>query len=337
MHWSLSFEAERNHKLMFVTGPVFYVPLSEEQLRTSLRALPFCKENLDLGNTLCEHLSDFPVMSYAIFLRYVVMIHNTLTGQQLGLDAPMSGEISGIQMQEQGRRHVDRNKVYQAERALLEMVRRGDIGYQVAFQNSLTLSSGVPLQGVDPLRKAKTNVTVFATLICRAAMEGGLSPEIAYSLSDSYIQAAEDCHDSGELSSLNYTMYHDFVYRVHHLHSNPAYSPAIQKCCDYIDMSLDRKIRTKELASLAGYTEYYLTDKFKKETGITVSTYIRNAKVERAKVLLKTSDLTIQEIADRLAFGTVGYFIKCFRDVSGITPAQYRKQLSGIQKEEKKY
>ena len=92
-------------------------------------------------------------------------------------------------------------------------------------------------------------------------------------------------------------------------------------------MSLDRKIRTADLAALVGYTEYYLTEKFKKETGQSVSSYIRFVKVERAKILLETTDLSIKEIADQLAFNTVNYFIQSFREVTGYTPAQYRKRF----------
>ena len=124
-------------------------------------------------------------------------------------------------------------------------------------------------------------------------------------------------------------MYHDFIYRVHHLRSNPNYSHAIQKCCDYIELSLDRKIRTADLAALVGYTEYYLTEKFKKETGQSVSSYIRYAKVERAKVILISTEQSIREIAEALAFNTVNYFIQCFRDTTGYTPAQYRKRFRG--------
>jgi phosphomannomutase len=48
----------------------------------------------------------------------------------------------------------------------------------------------------------KTSIVVFTTLVSRAAMEGGLSPEVAYALGDSYLQSAEDCRDSGELAAL---------------------------------------------------------------------------------------------------------------------------------------
>jgi AraC-like DNA-binding protein len=122
-------------------------------------------------------------------------------------------------------------------------------------------------------------------------------------------------------------MYHDFIYRVHHVRENPDYSNEIRKCCDYIRLSVERKIRTADLASLAGYTEYYLSEKFKKETGVSLNTYIRNVKTERAKVLLETTDLSIREIAYRLAFNTPNYFIQSFRETVGMTPAQYRRTI----------
>ncbi len=121
--------------------------------------------------------------------------------------------------------------------------------------------------------------------------------------------------------------YHDFIYRVHYLHANPNYSHAIQKCCDYIELSLDRKIKTADLAALVGYTEYYLTEKFKKETGQSVSQYTKHMRIERAKILLQSTASSVQQISDQLAFNTPNYFIQCFRDVTGSTPAQYRKKV----------
>lgn len=327
MQWALSYESERNRRLFFVIGPVFYAPPLERQLRPALRPYIVSREDADWSVSLLENLDAMPVMSYAIFSRYVMMVHNTLTGQQLGLDALYSGSYQSGQMQPDPAGARDRSKIYLAERAMLQMVRNGDINYHNILQASSRMSPGVPIQGQDPLRQTKTSIVVFTTLVCRAAMEGGLSPEIAYSLGDSYIQSVEDCRDSGELNALAHAMYHDFVYRVHHLHVNPNYSHAIQKCCDYIELSLDRKIRTADLAALVGYTEYYLTEKFKKETGQSVSSYIRYAKVERAKVLLESTDLSVREISERLAFNTCNYFIQSFRDTTGYSPAQYRRRF----------
>ncbi len=322
MQWGVTLEEERKTSLIFVIGPVFYAPPDLKKLHT----LPYAAdaswipEVAWLGNGL-------PVMSHAVFSRYLLMVHNILTGQQLGMEAlePRISAPDGVHDSPAGTRN--RMQIYQAEQALLQMVRDGEINYHKVLQTSISLSPGVPVQGRDPLRQMKTSLTVFITLVSRAAMEGGLSPEIAYSLGDSYIQTVENCRDSGELAAIGPAMYHDFIYRVHHVRSNPNYSHAIQKCCDYIELSLDRRIRTSDLAALVGYTEYYLTEKFRRETGKAISTYIRDARIARAKVILESTQLSVAEVADRLAFNTPNYFIQCFRSVTGCTPAQYRKRF----------
>lgn len=323
LQWAAILDQGRSRDTTIIIGPVFYSAPVESLLRSSLQPYAgpaFISEALRLFPKL-------PVMSFAIFTRYVMMVHNTVNEQQLGLCDLDFGQPADSGIRSSPAEERDRGKVYLAERAMLQMVRNGDINYQRIFQNVVSGSPGVPVHGRDPLRQEKTSIIVFTSLVCRAAMEGGLSPEVAYSLGDSYIQSAEDCRDSGELSALAHAMYHDFIYRVHHLRSNPNYSYAIQKCCDYIELSLDRKIRTSDLAALVGYTEYYLTEKFKRETGLSVSNYIRFAKVERAKVMLETTDLTVQKIAESLAFNTPNYFIQIFKDTTGYTPIEYRKRF----------
>ena len=90
-------------------------------------------------------------------------------------------------------------------------------------------------------------------------------------------------------------------------------------------MHLDQKIRAADLAALVGYTEYYLTHKFKEETGLSVTDYAKFAKIERAKVLLKSTDLSVQDIAASLFFSTRNYFSRIFQEVTGQTPMEYRE------------
>ena len=213
-----------------------------ERLRRALQPYVDSRAGADWAAALTATLPRLPVMTYAIFSRYVLMIHNTLTDQQLGLDAlegdlPQNGPSAALPA---GVR--DRSKIYAAEQAMLEMVRTGNINYHAVLQRSVQLSPGVPVQGQDPLRQMKTSIIVFTTLVCRAAMEGGLSPEVAYPLGDSYIQSAENSRDSGELNALASAMYHDFIYRVHHVRTNPTCSHAVQKVCDYIAFLHDGKL-----------------------------------------------------------------------------------------------
>jgi len=188
------------------------------------------------------------------------------------------------------------------------------------------LSNGVPLQNGAPLRQAKTSVTVFCSIVCRAAIEGGLSPEEAYSLGDAYIQSTENAKTLDELTAISGMMFDDFVHRVHRCRTNPKLSPTVQKCCDYIEMNLTEKIRAADLAALVGYSEYYITRKFKEETGFFIYDYIKFVKIERAKLLLENSDLSILEISEQLGFATRSYFSHAFRTVAGMTPTEFREK-----------
>lgn len=167
---------------------------------------------------------------------------------------------------------------------------------------------------------------VFASLCTRAAIEGGLSPESAYSLGDSYIQSMTDSRTVSEPTVLMHEMYDDFIHRVHQCRTNPALSKQVQACCDFIEFHLEEPLPLSLLAGQAGYTEQYLSRKFKKETGVNISDYIRFARVERAKLLLTTSDLTIAQIAQQLQCCSGSYFSEAFRTVTGLTPQQWRTQ-----------
>ncbi len=327
IQWAVTLEKERKNNVVFVLGPVVNMPVDEKSVRSALIGSYPSMKDTSWIEPLCALIPALPVMSYAVFGRYVMLVHNVLTGDQRGMEA--LNRNAKIQEKDQQYDINQRNRigVYQSEQALLDVVRSGNINYHHVLNRSSSLSPGVPVQGRDPLRQMKTSIVVFTTLVTRAAMEGGLSPEIAYPLGDSYIQTAEDCRDSGELNSLAHAMYHDFIYRVHQLRANPHCSHAIQKCCDYIELSLDRKIHAKDLAALVGYTEYYLTEKFKNETGLSVSDYVRSARINRAKMLLQSTDLSVSEIAERLAFNSANYLIRVFKELEGCTPAVFREKL----------
>ena len=225
------------------------------------------KKRFSWSKQLCDRINEIPLISYAVFTRYVILVHNALTGEQIGFgDIDRPSDTSGTKAAFSSAGSRNRLAVYQAEQALLQAVRDGNIAYHDALQQSASLSPACRPPVFELLRQVKTSLIVFTTLVTRAAMEGGLSPEIAYPLGDYYIQMTENSHDTGELSVLGNTMLHDFIYRVHHLKGNPNYSHAVQKCCDYIELSLNRKITAAGVAALVGYSEYYLTEKFMVET-----------------------------------------------------------------------
>lgn len=96
---------------------------------------------------------------------------------------------------------------------------------------------------------------------------------------------------------------------------------------EYIHSHIAKDIDVDELASEACITKPYLIRIFKKELGTSPLQYINNKKVERAQLLLYTTDMPVKEIAYTLGFSDHSYFIRMFRKMSGITPQDYRERM----------
>lgn len=68
----------------------------------------------------------------------------------------------------------------------------------------------------------------------------------------------------------------------------------------------------------------YLSNIFKKEMNIGLSSYLVTARIELAKAILKETDTAIQDIPGRIGFRSVSYFCSVFKKYAGTTPSQYR-------------
>ena len=324
--WGAAFEKEEGAlKRIWAIGPVFYQDVSLRGIEQGLQYYNRLETSVAWTMQLYEALKTVPVLQCTVLHRYALMMHYCLTGNHLTISDINSEDLTQVRNAAQRPAH-DRHKVWMAEQGLLQMVRTGDLNYKQALSASMGISTGVPVRSDDALRQGKTSIIVFTSLVCRAAIEGGLSPEEAYALGDSYIQSAENAKTLDDLEPLGLMMYDDFVRRVHKCRTNPYLSQQVQKCVDYIEMNLDKKIRAADIAALVGYTEYYLTHKFKEETGLSVTDYIKFVKIERAKVLLKSTDQTVQDIATALSFSTRNYFSRIFQEVTGQTPMEYREK-----------
>jgi AraC-like DNA-binding protein len=84
---------------------------------------------------------------------------------------------------------------------------------------------------------------------------------------------------------------------------------------------------TNSLATFAaeyGYSTTYLGKLFHQIAGITFSQYLLNARINQAKILLRTSDLSIAEIAETLGYYDSCHFIRQFKSAVGCSPKTYR-------------
>ena len=280
-----------------------------------------------LRQSAAKLVRKLPILSWARVQEYALMLHYLITGEKIRQSAlrffsrgglsPVNGKEIPV---------TDTHGTYLAEQEMLRMVREGDLELVRHIDRmAVTGTMGQLAQTGDALRQMKNAVQVSVTLFSRAAIEGGLSPETAYTLCDRYFQNVEAAKSLSELTGVATTMHRDFVERVHAVRTQKL-SREIEAACSYIERHLEEELSIASLASYAGYMEYYFSKKFKRELGLTPAEYIRKKRLEKAALLLRSSDLDAQQIATRLQFCSQSYFTDCFRKEYGISPTKYRKE-----------
>ena len=103
------------------------------------------------------------------------------------------------------------------------------------------------------------------------------------------------------------------------------YSSMVSEIILYISENMQRDIPLDELSERYGFSSRYLNRIFKGVTGYPILQYLQQLKVEKAKKLLKSSSLSILDIALDLNFGSSQYLSFIFKKITGYTPVEYRK------------
>lgn len=103
---------------------------------------------------------------------------------------------------------------------------------------------------------------------------------------------------------------------------NKALEPALK----YIEGNYGEQVLLEDVANVSNLSPYYFSKLFKKEMGINFTTYVTKYKIEKAKLMLRNTDMPIVNIASELGYYECGYFTKVFKKIEGITPTEYRSK-----------
>lgn len=101
----------------------------------------------------------------------------------------------------------------------------------------------------------------------------------------------------------------------------------MKRVLEYVHSHISDSINIEQLADVACITKPYFIRLFKHEFGFPPVQYINRKKVERAQLLLFTTDKAVKEVAFILGFSDQNYFIRLFHKLTGITPQEYRRKL----------
>ncbi len=100
----------------------------------------------------------------------------------------------------------------------------------------------------------------------------------------------------------------------------------VKKMTDFIQKQYDQNLRLESLAEIFNYNSAYLGKLFRNHTGLYFNTFLDQVRIEKGKELL-IKGYKVYETAELIGYANVDYFHKKFRQYTGISPSQYRKQM----------
>ncbi|MDO4283953.1 MAG: AraC family transcriptional regulator [Eubacteriales bacterium] len=219
---------------------------------------------------------------------------------------------------------------YETEREYFRVIEEGDL--ETALGESGMQEGDVGRMALTgDFKQSEYMVVTAVTLMTRAAIAGGLSPQEAYDVSDLYLQRASIAQTVPELMVMIGEAYRQFTRLVHEEKQRQRQGALGEECRDYIAKHLYRPFTIEQMAREMAVSRSYLSRRFRKETGVTLQQYIRGERLRAAANLLKYSEEPIGNIAAYMQFPSAGLFGRYFRETYHMTPGAYRARYKVVE------
>ncbi len=216
-------------------------------------------------------------------------------------------------------------KRYAVENQLLQAVSQG-LHHKVELLINHLSTQQMEQRSTNPLRNFQNYCIVMNTLLRKAAENGLVHPFYIDHISSDFARKIEAVTTLESGQKLQRDMLHKYCLLVKN-HSMKGYSLLIQKVITQIDSDLTADLSLNALSKYLNVNASYLSNLFKKETGNTLTEYVNRKRMEYGILLLNSTTLQIQTIAQYCGIPDVNYFTKLFKKYYNKTPKEYRQSI----------
>ena len=264
-------------------------------------------------NTFCERIWDSPAFSVEDITQEYPSIDEPVSKSMQSTDRDTLVNIKSLE-----RRYAFENEMI---RAVSLGLPNTEVRFSSAFSNEM-FEKRIP----DPIKNGKNYCIIMNTLLRKAAEKGGVHPLYLDQISGEFAGKIENLNSQSEITILMSEMFNRYCNLVRK-RSVKKFIPVVQKTILIIDTDLSTDLSPNNLASILKVSLGYLSNVFKKETGKTLSEYIREKRINYAKHLINTTNLQIQTIALHSGIMDLQYFSKLFKKQTGKTPSEYKRLI----------
>lgn len=281
-------------------------------------------------NSLLQSLSGMRNYDFSQILAAQHQPYNPMDGSILGENFHWDDEILG-RLNLAAISTVHHHNQLRNEVLVQEAVREGDVE-KLRWAYKVPPKGKAGILGFTPLRSWKNHAHISNILASRAAIDAGISPEEAYTLSDKLFLVVEELKDPLLAKHMRYIIYLAFTEQVR-LHNERLHQGSVriepmvvQKARFLIQQQLFTALSLGGLATQLGCTPEHLARSFKLYHGQSVMHYVQQERIAKSKELLLESNTKICDIAATLHFASSAHFCKVFKEQEHLSPAKWRAQ-----------
>lgn len=335
-----TFGVVRKDDYRYIIGPSLEIQEDEKSLKIMAFDLGIEKnQTMDFINAV-KSITRMPLPS---LLEVLLAVNFFLNGEmkelhELTLSDSIQEELKHILEKETKGKEIDRvsqsqyeesppnqeeHNTYAQEQEIMMLIRKGETEKLKDWISSAPAIRGGTI-AVDGLRQVKNMFVVSVTLASRAAIQGGVDPVTALSVSDGFIKRCELLYSVEKITNLQYLMVLEYAGMVRRVRQKDYTSPLVMKVANYVVAHITEPLTTEQIADALYLSRPYLSSRFHKEAGRTLYSFIMDEKIEEAKRLILYSGRSISSISQYLGFSSLVHFSSLFKKNTGYSPTEFR-------------
>ncbi|WP_159561016.1 YSIRK-targeted surface antigen transcriptional regulator [Streptococcus halichoeri] len=300
----------------FIFGP-FTTPCPLDDLRPLARVYYLTQERLILPDSLClTYVQDLSHLLHLIHYFFTGHAYG-LAGKQAVLETDMVSEMRKELSERLFSPYHEEEEQFDYECQLLECVKKGDPKEVQAF-----LRQALPWpQQVKNARAEKNYSILIFEKLSQLAISMGVASHYAHHIRDYYIKKCEQCATVQDVLALRESAILLFTQKIGRMNTH---SYTMARILAYIHKNLSQKLLIETIAKQFNFSEPSIRKLFRKEMSCSIQQYIRQKKIEEAKIMLKNG-ATVTEVSNNLGYADAAHFSRTFKEVVGLSPKQFQQ------------
>lgn len=171
----------------------------------------------------------------------------------------------------------------------------------------------------------KNDLLIWNAMYTREIVKSGVSKKYLHPLYNKFYKVIQGPNDLMELQGLEIRMVEAYLdILINDIEVTDNYM--INKILQYLHMHIESSFSLEDLARDLNISTGYASDCFKRHTRITVMAYAKKIKIERAKMLLSSTDMSILDMGLLLGFYDQSHFSRTFKAQTGMSPTEFRNK-----------